>query len=259
MVTGNNRFFALSPERVAELGLPRSEVRRLSPPGSAHLRTLALTARALAQLGREGQATQLFRPGPRPSAAALAYIEAGERAGVDCAYKCRVRKTWYQVPLLAPADLLLTCMNADTPRLTANEAGALHLNSVHGVYLGEEVRELGRELLPVASLNSATMLDAELVGRAYGGGILKIEPREADRWSVPSPELVAERADELRAVKPEAARLLRRGERARATALVDEALLVRTGLLAADEAAALREARDELALRRTRRGASRRG
>jgi hypothetical protein len=42
-------------------------------------------------------------------------LAAGVEQGVDRAYKCRVRSPWWQVPLSAPADLLLTYMNADTP------------------------------------------------------------------------------------------------------------------------------------------------
>ena len=42
------------------------------------------------------------------------------------------------------------------------------------------------ELLPLAALNSITLLGAETVGRAYGGGMLKLEPREADVLPVPS-------------------------------------------------------------------------
>jgi adenine-specific DNA-methyltransferase len=153
-------------------------------------------------------------------------VQAGHMAGVDQAYKCRVRRTWYHVPLLPPADLLLTCMNADTPRLTTNEAGARHLNSVHGVYLANEHRDIGRELLPLASLNSVTLLNAEMVGRAYGGGILKIEPREADVWAMPAPALISARADALRAVKAAVVRMLRRGDLLAAVHLVDEALLI---------------------------------
>ena len=74
-------------------------------------------------------------------------------------------------------------MNADTPRLCTNRAQAHHLNSVHGVYLTGPLRRLGMDLLPVAALNSMTLLAAETVGRAYGGGMLKLEPREADRCS----------------------------------------------------------------------------
>lgn len=256
IVTGSNRYFALSPERVAELKLHRSELLRLSPPGSSHLRGLVLSDDMLTRLGRKGRETWLFYPKGELSDAARAYVDAGHTAGVDQAYKCRVRKTWYRVPLVPPADLLLTCMNADTPRLTTNLAAAHHLNSIHGVYLSDELRELGRELLPLASLNSATLLSAELVGRAYGGGILKLEPREADRWAMPSAQLVRDRAEQLRGIRDTVARKLQAGKLHEAVELVDEALLVDAGHLSTGQLATVRDAHGELTRRRTVRSKS---
>lgn len=256
MVTGNNRYFALSPSRAKQLGLGRKDLVRLSPPGSTHLRGLELSRKAMTRLGQEGRATWLFRPEENPSPAAQAYIDAGHVAGIDEAYKCRVRKPWYRVPLMPVADLLLTCMNADTPRLTTNEASAHHLNSVHGVYLEEEKRELGRELLPVASLNSVTLLNAEMVGRSYGGGILKLEPREADVWAMPAPELIEENADELKAIKSDVARLLTRGKLTDAVALVDHVLLSSSGVVSEAQLESIREAHTTLSNRRAARGRS---
>lgn len=256
IVTGNNKYFALSPERVRELDLPSRELLRLSPPGSSHLRGLVLSAAMLGRLGAEGKATYLFHPGATPSPQASAYIAAGQTAGVDEAYKCRVRKVWYRVPLVRPADLLLTCMNADTPRLTANQARAYHLNSVHGVYLAEDLRDIGRELLPLASLNSLTMLNAEMVGRAYGGGILKLEPKEADVWAMPSPALVESRAGALRLIQRPVARLLRLGNLTAAVDLVDQALLVESGRLSRDRVMMVRGAAGALRRRRSVRASS---
>ena len=230
MVTGNNGFFALSPARVSELRLRPADLLTLSPPGSGHLRGLALSTNQLAALGADGRSVHLFRPTGRLSAPAQRYIDAGHAAGVHLAYKCRVRTPWYLVPLVKPADLLLTCMNADTPRLVTNRAGAHHLNSVHGVYLRDEVAALGRDLLPLAALNSVTVLHAEMVGRAYGGGVLKIEPREADRWLVPAPELIADRATELRAARRTVAALLGRGKLLDAVGVIDDALDLATDL-----------------------------
>lgn len=244
MVTGNNNFFALSPQRVAALGLRRHELVRLSPPGSSHLRGLELSSGMMARLGRKGKATWLFRPTGVLSEEAAAYVLAGHRAGVDQAYKCRVRKPWYRVPLLPPADLLLTCMNADTPRLTTNSSKAHHLNSVHGVYLRESSADLGRELLPLASLNSVTLLNAEMVGRSYGGGILKLEPREADAWAQPSFDLVERQAAELRAIKPDVARLLRAGNLGAAVSKVDEVLLLGANLADIEELALVSRAHE---------------
>ena len=125
----------------------------------------------------------------------------GEPQGVQNAYKCRVRKPWWRVPGKMVPDLFLTYMNHDTPRLCANEARVPHLNSVHGVTLHPDRRQDGMELLPVASLNSVTLLGAEIVGRAYGGGMLKLEPKEADRWPLPSLELARRAAPRLRTVE----------------------------------------------------------
>lgn len=225
MVTGNNKYFTLTGAELQGLGLGSTDVIRLSPPGSRHLRGLSLTPQALRRLDEAGQPTWLFRPGGEPTAAARRYIEAGEASGVHHAYKCRVRSVWWRVPYLQPADLFLTYMNADTARLCTNTTGVHHLNSVHGLYLTETHRALGRELLSLASLNSVTMLGAELVGRAYGGGVLKIEPREADRWPMPSPELVTRRRVQLRSVRRRVRDLLAAGRVFEAAAAVDDALL----------------------------------
>lgn len=225
MVTGANKFFTLSPQRVRELGIPRRDLLRVSPPGSSHLRGLALTSSAMTRLGQDGQATWLLYPSTKPAQETLDYIESGHATGIDTAYKCRVRNPWWRVPVLAPADLLLTYMNADTARLTTNQARARHLNSVHGVYLKDDVRELARDVLPVASLNSLTLLSAELVGRSYGGGVLKIEPREADRWWMPSAATMTGYRDALVELKPRVQRLLQSKNVLGAVALVDEVIL----------------------------------
>lgn len=253
-VTGGNRYFALSPARVAELGIPRRDLLRISPPGSSHLRGLALTDTALTRLGQHDQPTWLFWPSDNPSDAARRYIELGHATGVDQAYKCRVRKSWWRVPVLPIPDLFLTCMNADTARLTTNTAGARHLNSIHGVYLRDELRDIGRDVLPVASLNSMTLLSAEIVGRSYGGGILKIEPREADRWWMPSPALLARHHAALAAAKPRVQRHLQRKDLRAAVAIVDELLFA--DLLSTEELHAVRADHQALTSRRTVRGRS---
>ena len=255
-VTGNNGYFALTPERARAAGLEQArDLVQISPPGSRHLRGLALTRPGWAELGRHGRSVWLFRPAGDPSPAGRAYVAAGEAAGVPSAYKCRVRRPWWRVPLGPPADLLLTCMNADTPRLTANAARVHHLNSVHGVYLAAGLRDPGTRLLPLAALNSLTLLGAETVGRAYGGGMLKLEPGEADRLPVPAAELVTGLAGPLAGLRAAAARALAAGRLLDAVALVDRVVL-REGLgLTGAEVARLAAARAMLAGRRAARAA----
>lgn len=255
-VTGNNKWFTRTAEQVRDLTLAPADLVRISPPGSRHLRGLELSEDGWQKLRDHGAATYLFRPEAEASKAGQRLIAAGEAASVDQAYKCRVRNPWWRVPLPSVPDLFMTYMNADTPRLTTNSAKVHHINSIHGVYLGADVRELGRELLPLASLNTLTMLGAEVVGRSYGGGILKLEPSEADRLPVPAPRLVAEHAQHLRRIKPEVARLLSGGHKQQACDLVDEVVLGR--MLQLDEPAqqVLRLSRASLLQRRKARGKS---
>jgi len=259
-VTGRNNYFALSPADADQLGLQPEETLPLSPPGSRHLRGLALTPAAWREHGKAGQRTLLFWPGPDRAAmspGARAYLAGGERDEVPVAYKCRVRSPWWQVPLVDPADLLLTYMNADTPRMVTNAARVRHLNSVHGVYLRDEHRTLGCELLPVASLNSVTVLGAELVGRAYGGGMLKLEPREADQLPVPAPETVAACWRALQALRPAVRAALRRKDLLGAVRLVDDVLLRDHLSVDENQHSELVDAHALLSARRVARGATR--
>lgn len=257
-VTGNNDFFSLSRTDAAKLKLKAGELLAISPPGSKHLRGLTFTQTAWESLASEGKRCFLFAPGPKPSAAARAYIAAGEANGVHHAYKCRVRSPWWRVPLVERPDLLFTYMNHDRPRLITNDADAQLLNSLYGVKLKSAVRAIGRELLPLACLNSATLLGAEVVGRAYGGGMLKHEPKEADRLPVPSAATLEAVADDLRAIRPQIGRALRSTNPQRAIDLVDAIVLERHLGLSASEIAGLRGARDLLFQRRVTRSRSER-
>jgi tRNA1(Val) A37 N6-methylase TrmN6 len=253
-VTGNNGFFALSPARARALRLPPHELLPISPPGGRHLSGLYFERTDWERLGQAGAATLLFAPGEDPSAAARRYIALGEREGVSNAYKCRVRTPWWRVPLVDRPDLFCTYMNHRRPRLLANQAGALVLNSIYGVRLSEPYRALGVRLLPLAALNSLSLLGAEIGGRIYGGGMLKHEPREIDALPVPAAALVEALAADLEALAPEVARLLALGEETRATARVDD-LVLRHGLGLAREALdTLRAAREYLLDRRLTRG-----
>ena len=256
MVTGNNKFFALSPARADELGLDASALLPLSPPGSRHLRGLAFTSEDWTELGREGRPTHLFRPTGEPTSAVADYVAAGQTAGVNLAYKCRVRHPWWRVPLVPPADLLLTYMNADTPRLITNLARVHHLNSVHGVYLRPQLKDLGSALLPLGSLNSMTLVGAETVGRAYGGGMLKLEPREADRLPVPAPSLLDAVAPRLDRVRDRALAALRASRLDEAARLVDTVLFVEELGMQQAEVDDLHRQHVLLRARRTTRGAA---
>lgn len=259
-VTGNNDFFALTLAEANRLGLSKNELVRISPPGARHLRGLTFTEAAWNEIAREGGRCYLFYPqGQKLSHTASKYIEAGEKAGVHKAYKCKVRKPWWQVPLVGKPDLLFTYMNHDRPRLITNEAGAYILNSLYGVTLKPGLRDLGRACLPIACLNTVTLLGSEVVGRAYGGGLLKHEPKEADLLPVPSLAVLKAARSELRLIQPQLSVALRQGNLLSAVELVDAIILEKHLQLEAGQLAQLRQAREALFQRRVTRGKGNRG
>jgi adenine-specific DNA-methyltransferase len=256
-VTGNNKYFALTSKLATDLHLKEEELLPISPPGSRHLRGLTFTKKAWSDLSADGNRSYLFYPGTNElSPAAIEYLSTGKATGVDNAYKCRVRKPWWRVPLVSIADLFLTYMDHLCPRLITNEAGVHHLNSLYGVKLRPNRRTVGRDLLPLSSLNSITILGAEMIGRSYGGGILKLEPTEADQLPMPAPELLYTASKDLQVLRPHLAIEMRQGDMLSVVNAVDSVLLRKHLGLKTSELKILRDARVALFSRRTNRGKS---
>ena len=258
-VTGNNNYFCLKRSQVEELDLDDDELVRISPPGSKHLRGLVLSEADWTELVQADERCYLFAPGSRPSRAAQRYIAGGESKGVHEAYKCQVRAPWWQVPLVRQPDLVFTYMNHDRPRLLRNAAGVQLLNSLYGVRLHGERRELGADLLAVSSLNSMTLLGAEIVGRSYGGGMLKHEPTEADRLPLPSRDVLESIATELLSLRPQIDLLLVRNEVSAAIERVDSLILRGSMGMSNAKVTAIRTARETLQQRRMNRARGQRG
>lgn len=252
-VTGNNGFFALTTAGARARGLHENDTVRISPPGARHLRGPDFNTAMWKRLAADGARCLLLSPDGEPSDAARRYIAEGARIGVANAYKCRVRNPWWRVPLVDVPDLLVTYMNDDRPRLVGNAARVGILNSVYGIRLAPGRKRLGRRFLPIACLNSVTLLGAELVGRAYGGGLLKMEPREADKLPMPAPGRLEAGGAKLRNLGPQVARMPRAGALRDLVETVDDIVLA--GVPEKD-LREIREARETLFRRRRARGKS---
>jgi hypothetical protein len=98
-----------------------------------------------------------------------------------------------------------------------------------------------------AATNSLTFAFSEVMGRSYGGGILELEPSEADALPLPDPHAVDT------ATVDAVDRRLRDGDLEGALDLVDARLLVGALGLAPERVAMLRSVWRDLRERRARR------
>ena len=247
-VTGANNFFHLSPARGAELGLSGEHLKRAVFRGAA-LSGLAFTETDWNEAGKD--AGFLLHVGEdEPTPELTAYLGRGEADGVPKAYKCRVRTPWYRVSHVYKPDAFLTYMSGLRPQLVANDAKAVAPNTLHVVRFKPDVTVSGRTLAAFWQ-TSLTGLSAELEGHALGGGMLKLEPSEARRVLIATPE------GEFGGLEAELDALLRQGRVDKAQDLADR-MLLQNGLgLTQQECATLRNAAHLLRDRRYYKGKAR--
>jgi len=252
-VTGANDYFAISEVTRRKWKLDERLLTPISPPGTKHLKSLSFTRAQWEELKLAGQRVWLLHPDAKSKSVALKrYVEYGEKEGVDAAYKCAIRTPWWRPPVVAVPDLFFTYMSHRYPRLIANSSGATIVNSMHGIRLKTDAPKLIRDALPLLALNSVTMLGAEVLGRSYGGGILKMEPTEAASLPVPGANEARAAWSVLSERRAALDTALRRGEWSAVLDVVDQVLLREVMRLPPEAVLQIRDAATLLRIRRTR-------
>lgn len=255
-VTGANSFFALNEATRIEYELrPGVDVIPTCPPGTRHLQALSFKPNDWARLRDAGERVWLLHPTEASGTGLLRYLDYGTTLGVPDAYKCQVRAHWWRPPAARPPDLFFTYMSHRYPRLVTNSAHVTFVNSMHGVRLSDSAPPQSARALPLLALNSITMLGAEIEGRSYGGGILKMEPREAAVLPMPKPEYLDAAWAVLRKDRDKLDRQLRNGRWTNVVARVDEVLLKDACGISPDEVRQLHVAAQLLRTRRLVRSA----
>lgn len=183
VVTGANKVFVRSTDSARTLDAAGA----CSVPildRSAALRHPVFHPRDQGQREVEGYSSRLLvvAPGTRLTPELERVVRDAEAQGVHERAKCLIRSPWWALSDVSACDAFLPYMGSRPPRLVLNLAGATGTNSIHRVsWRDSTVGDIG----VVGSWTSLAALCGEIVGRHYGGGVLKLEIHEARQMMLP--------------------------------------------------------------------------
>jgi adenine-specific DNA-methyltransferase len=178
-VSGDNDFFHLRPSRAQVLGI-QPEFLAPTVRNSRTVDGLEVMAKSIRDWEKADLQYLLLRLEKhlRPSKEVQRYLDSEEGRSVRQNYKCRTREPWYSVPDVRVPDFFLTYMSGDRPSLIRNRAACTAPNTLHVLQVRNK-----RSISAIANAWDAplTRLSCEIEGHPLGGGMLKLEVKEAEK------------------------------------------------------------------------------
>jgi len=183
IVTGRNSFFVVGERRAQELQADGYFVNVVGRTSA--LRSIRFTTTDFLTFSAKYPSRLLNLKGRRRAnfpEALEEYVRKGEKEEVHKGYKCRIRQRWFEVPSVYMPDAFLFRQIHHAPLLVANHAHSTSTDTIHRVrvFPGVSIEDLCASMV-----NSLTFAWSEVVGRSYGGGVLELEPGEAEKLPVP--------------------------------------------------------------------------
>lgn len=188
VATGANEFFFLHESRVKELNIPDkfilSAVGRTRDIDGGYLRKKDMEI-----LQKSGRPTSLFFPNGIPfdqmPKEVQNYIKDGERSGFPKRTLIATRKPWYKMEVREVPAFLFAYLGRRNARFIKNEAGAIPLTGFLCVYPRSNDKQYIKKLWQILQ-DPSTLENLKLVGKSYGSGAIKVEPRSLERLPIDS-------------------------------------------------------------------------
>lgn len=191
-VSGDNGFFHLRPSEAKRWKIPATFLHASLRNGRS-MPVEQITKATVENWKRADEPVLLLRLNRSQDlpASVRGYLDSSAGHAARRGYKCRNRTPWYAVPDVQVPDYVLSYMAGRSANLVRNVAGVTCTNSVHAVRIRD--CDAAAKLLPRWQ-SPFVRLSCELEGHALGGGMLKLEPREASRVLFPA-DCIAGNAD----------------------------------------------------------------
>ncbi len=187
IATGANDFFFLTREQIADLGLDtryfvRAIGRTRDCPGDI------VGAETLDELEAQARPTWLLNldatPKDRLPTRLRCYLEAGEQEKLHERALIQSRRPWYKMERRTPPPILFAYLGRRDCRFILNEARVVPLTGFLCVYPWDSRTDTVRRLWRALN-HPATLENLAFAGKSYGGGALKVEPRQLEGLEIP--------------------------------------------------------------------------
>ncbi len=189
IVTGANDFFIRSEATWLEFGIKGAEIRPILSKLN-QVMGLEFTKIGLETNRQNGLKCMLLNIGElgRKSKKVSQYLASfpPDKMAANATFKKRAY--WYSPDDGRVPDAFLSYMCDHGPRLVLNQVKTTSTNTIHRVYFHADVDLARKKAIAISMLTTVTQLSAELVGRSYGSGVLKLEPGEARRIDIVLPD-----------------------------------------------------------------------
>jgi len=187
IATGANDFFMLTNDQARKLGIPPEFL----IPAIGRTRDIDgsyITNEMLKKLEAKGRPTLLFTPDGRrledfPSRV-QEYLKRGEEMGLPAKPLISSRKPWYKMERRAAPPFLFAYLGRRNARFIRNVAAVVPLTGFLCVYPHYNNPEYIESLWNILQ-HPNTLKNLSLVGKSYGSGAIKIEPRALERLPIP--------------------------------------------------------------------------
>lgn len=199
IATGANDFFTLTRAEARHWELPDAALKPCVTK-APQVRGSHWTDERMSALIEAGKKALLLNAVDHSSDAAVRrYVAHGESQELHLRYLTRHRTPWFAIERRGPADIWVATFGRGRIRFVWNQSSALHLTAFHGLYLRPAFRQFAIHLL--AYLHSDVgAAECRRNHRVYGDGLLKFEPRDVERLSVPDfASLTTDRLDAIEA------------------------------------------------------------
>ncbi len=187
IATGANDFFFMTVDQARKLGIPE----RYFVKAIGRTRDVAgdeITDETLEMLERKGRPSLLLSLcGDSIESfpdAVRRYLQEGEKSGLPSRPLIAQRNPWYRMEVREPPPFLFAYLGRRNSRFIRNTAKVVPLTGFLCVYpIVKEAEHLER-VWKILS-HPDTVANLSKIGKSYGGGALKVEPRLLERLPIP--------------------------------------------------------------------------